>query len=189
MLRDTRALAALASVALHVSVTWGVWAAWWHPRVLPAGAAGAAPPLKVRQLTVRGEHGSNVGQVTLAIPDQPADTASPAASAPDDAQSNSASGNLPAYWPRKLLDVGPAPTSSVILPTPTDQDPSPPGHAILELFIDATGRVDHIDILEAQAPIEFVDAAKAIFLLTPFTPGLKDQTPVPSRIKIEVRYE
>lgn len=96
----------------------------------------------------------------------------------------------PAFWPRKLLDAGPTPLTPVVLPSPEDvADTLPTGHAILELFIDAHGRVDHIDVLASDASTDFIDAVQARFKATEFTPGLKDNIPVPSRIKIEVRYE
>lgn len=96
----------------------------------------------------------------------------------------------PAFWPRKLLDVGPTPLAPIVLPSPEgDAGAQVQGHAILELFIDAHGRVEHIDVLTSDAPPDFMDAVQTRFKTTPFTPGIKDNIPVPSRIKIEVRYE
>lgn len=95
----------------------------------------------------------------------------------------------PIYWPRKLLDTGPAPLAPIILPPPDGSNSLPQGHAIMELFIHADGQVDRIEVIESDAPTDFIDAAKATFQATRFTPGLKDNVPVPSRIKIEVRYE
>lgn len=115
------------------------------------------------------------------VPTPPVATASPAAPAADTA--------APLYWPRKFLDTGPAPLAPIILPSPEGANSLPQGHAILELFIHADGRVDRIEVLESDAPMDFIDAAKATFQATRFTPGLKDNVAVPSRIKIEVRYE
>lgn len=81
------------------------------------------------------------------------------------------------------------PLTPVIIPSPEETSAQPEGHAILELFIHADGQVDHIDVIESSAPTVFIDAAKATFLTTHFTPGVKDHVPVPSRIKIEVRFE
>lgn len=63
------------------------------------------------------------------------------------------------------------------------------GWVILELFISASGHVDRIETLSSEAPDEFIESARQTFLQSPFSPGMKDNVPVPSRIKIEVRYK
>lgn len=170
-------------------MSWGLWETDAQPVEglgLPHASTGAAATLVVRQLaapTLVPPHTS--------VPDQAASAAEsvidPLPAAPPSAPS--APFAPPTYWPRKLLDTGPSPLTPVILPSPEGSTSRPDGHAILELFIHADGLVDRIEVIESSAPTDFVDAAKATFIATQFTPGLKDNAPVPSRIKIEVRFE
>lgn len=188
--------ATLASATLHLGVSWGVsFAPGEFVRPVLMQATGHPPQLthsmRVRQLSAH--HGQGIATVSANSA-----ASSPAAQTPaqpqhdiqpTEALERQAHPEAPTYWPRQLLDLGPSPTSPIILPAPEDLSVPPSGLAVLELFIDANGHVDRIDVLEANAPSEFVDAAKANFRIIHFTPGLKDNVAVPSRIKIEVRYE
>lgn len=102
-------------------------------------------------------------------------------------------GNTPAppdYWPRKWLNSPPSPVAPTVVPYPATAASEPSeGWVILELFISASGHVDRIETLSSEAPNEFIESARQTFLQSPFSPGMKDNVPVPSRIKIEVRYK
>lgn len=63
------------------------------------------------------------------------------------------------------------------------------GWVILELFISASGQVDKVDVLSSDAPEDFIESAQRTFSQAAFNPGLKDNIAVPSRVKVEVRFE
>lgn len=191
--RHATVIAVLASATLHLGVSWVLDDPWWQTWDLPGsslhGRQSTNPPLVVRRL-----HVPTTPSVTPPQLPAPAEEASstppPVNSAVEAPVLPGSNDETPAYWPRKLLDVGPSPANPVILPPPEDvAHAETQGHAVLELFIDEHGHVDRIEVLDSNAPATFVDAAKESFRATLFTPGLKDNQPVPSRIKIEVRYE
>lgn len=96
----------------------------------------------------------------------------------------------PEYWPRKWLSNAPTPLTPTVVPYPETLSSShEEGWVILELFISAEGQVDKVDVLSSDAPDEFIESARLTFWQSSFNPGLKDKVPVPSRIKIEVRYK
>lgn len=165
----------------------------WEADSQPGGGLGSphAPPGATTALVVRQLAAPTPAPPHASVPAQPASAAEPVIDPlpPAPPSASSAPFEAPAYWPRKLLDTGLTPLTPVILPSPEGSTPQPDGHAVLELFIHADGQVDRIEVIESSAPADFVDAAKATFMATPFTPGLKDNVPVPSRIKIEVRFE
>lgn len=170
-------------------MSWGLWETDSHPgggTGSPHAPPGAPTALVVRQLAV-----PTPAPPHASVPAQAASAAEPVIDPLPHAPpaDSDAPFEAPAYWPRKLLDTGPTPLAPVILPSPDGATPQPDGHAILELFIHADGQVDRIEVIESSAPADFIDAAKATFMAAQFTPGLKDNVPVPSRIKIEVRFE
>lgn len=94
------------------------------------------------------------------------------------------------YWPRKWLSAPPAPVEPTIVPYPETPPGGPAqGWVILELFISASGQVEKIEVLSSDAPDEFIESARQTFFQSSFNPGLKDKVAVPSRVKIEVRFE
>ncbi len=96
----------------------------------------------------------------------------------------------PDYWPRKWLNTPPTPVAPTVVPYPETAASAPgEGWVILELFISASGHVDRIEVLSSEAPDEFIESARQTFLQSPFSPGMKDNVPVPSRIKLEVRFD
>lgn len=122
-------------------------------------------------------------------PSEPSETPAPAEAGPSQpTQKNTTA--PPDYWPRKWLSNAPTPNAPTVVPypesAPSDQKE---GWVILELFISASGQVDRVEVLSSQAPDEFIASARQTFGQSTFSPGLKDNVPVPSRIKIEVRFD
>lgn len=93
------------------------------------------------------------------------------------------------YWPGKLLDQRPQPEEPVVIAFPGGFRSITRGRAVLRLYIGADGRVNEVELVESDAPLEFVDLARRSFLQAHFTPGMKDNVPVPSRIQIEVGFQ
>lgn len=93
------------------------------------------------------------------------------------------------YWPGRTLDQKPIPQAPVVIPYPEGFISIAHGHAILQLFINESGLVDRVEVVESEAPIEFTDIARRAFLNTRFTPGVKDRVQVRSKLKIEVGFQ
>lgn len=93
------------------------------------------------------------------------------------------------YWPGKALDQKPTPQNPVVISYPEGFISITHGHAILQLFINESGLVDRVEIVESEAPLEFTDMARRAFLNTRFSPGVKDQIQVRSKLKIEVSFQ
>lgn len=93
------------------------------------------------------------------------------------------------YWPGRTLDQKPIPQAPVVIPYPEGFISIAHGHAILQLFINESGLVDRVEVVESEAPIEFTDMARRAFLNTRFTPGVKDRVQVRSKLKIEVGFQ
>ena len=122
------------------------------------------------------------------LPQTPQPSASSESQPPQD--SAPASDTQPDYWPRKWLTASPAPLEPTLVLYPESEGKGPSeGWVVLELFISASGHVDKIDVLASEAPEAFIESARRTFLQATFAPGLKDNVAVPSRTKIEVRFE
>lgn len=168
-----------------------------HEPSLPQGAQGTQVVVRTLPTSPIPES-TAIALAPTAAASTPTDAApllqTPQSSASSESQATQdsapASDTQPDYWPRKWLTASPAPLEPplVLYPEPEVQGPSE-GWVILELFISASGHVDKIDVLTSEAPEAFIDSARRTFLQATFTPGLKDNVAVPSRIKIEVRFE
>lgn len=93
------------------------------------------------------------------------------------------------YWPGRSLDQKPTPETAVVIPYPKGFVSITRGHAILQLFINESGQVDRVEVVESDAPLEFTDMARRTFLNTRFTPGVKDMVQVRSKLKIEIGFQ
>ncbi len=94
-----------------------------------------------------------------------------------------------AYLPGRELDERPAPQAPVIIPFPESAELQGRHTAILVLYIDADGRVQHVEVDESVLPPDFEKAAIDTFMQATMRPGFKNGQAVPSRMKIEVVYE
>ena len=153
-------------------------------RTLPASpiresaVIALAPATTVPPLAAETDPLQQTPQTSESSEHQPAQESAP----PRDTQ--------PDYWPRKWLTASPTPLEPPLVLYPeSETQGQTEGWVILELFISASGHVDKIDVLTSEAPEEFIASARRTFLQASFMPGLKDNVAVPSRIKIEVRYE
>ena len=59
----------------------------------------------------------------------------------------------------------------------------------LDLYIDARGHVDRVEVVSSTVPAAFRDDAVRAFEATPFDPAVRFGMPVKSVKRIEVRYE
>lgn len=190
-------LAALGSAGLHIGLMLCLSGGGHEPslpkraqstqvvvRTLPASpiresaVIALAPATTEPPLAAETDPQQQTPQTSESSERQPAQESAP----PPDTQ--------PDYWPRKWLTASPTPLEPPLVLYPeSETQGQTEGWVILELFISASGHVDKIDVLTSEAPEEFIESARRTFLQAPFTPGLKDNVAVPSRIKIEVRFE
>jgi Gram-negative bacterial TonB protein C-terminal len=91
------------------------------------------------------------------------------------------------YLTRGELDQPPAAQADIELPFPTVA-PLGSYRAVLTLFIDPTGQVQRVRTEGAGLPPSLDDAARQAFMAVRFTPGIKGDQPVRSRIRVEVAY-
>lgn len=94
------------------------------------------------------------------------------------------------YVPRRLLTLPPTALDGVLLTYPRIEFDNR-GHytAILTLFIDETGRVRRIRVDQPGLPEELEGVARRAFQRVRYTPGEVDGQPVPSTIRVEVRFD
>lgn len=184
------ALAVLGSAGIHMGAVLCFFASEQGPVLT------APPPNQPSVVHTRAVKAAVVSEVTVPLgASQPLDPGySPPANDDNtlnpEAISEPTFPAQPDYWPRKWLSTAPAPQAPTVVPYPeATSSHQREGWVILELFISSTGHVDKIEVLSSDATDEFIESARQTFLQAIFTPGLKDSTPVPSRIKIEVRYE
>ena len=126
-----------------------------------------------------------LGRQTRAPPPAvPAETAAPDATR---APSHAAD---PTYYPARQLDVYP------VLATPLDlrygakaAAADVTGHVLLLVMIDHDGAVDEANVVEAQPPGVFDEAARRAFLGARFRPASKDGRAVKARVLVHVSYE
>ncbi len=93
------------------------------------------------------------------------------------------------FFARDALDVGPSPTTPVLIDYPPAVAGAGSHAGLLSLFIDDTGKVVRVRVDTPALPSEMQDAARAAFLGATFTPGLLDGLAVRSRIRVEVTFE
>lgn len=94
--------------------------------------------------------------------------------------------NLDSYLPpSKLTDI-PSPIDSIDLTLEQFRVDGLLGYAELMLLINSEGEMDAVLTIDSTLPAPMVDHAKALFLKARFTPGYVNQTPVRSRIRVEL---
>lgn len=95
----------------------------------------------------------------------------------------------PAYYPARQLDVYPALLQPVRLEYPERALQNKAGGRVLVmLFIDETGGVNDLSVVEAEPAGYFEHAVRAAFTDARFSPARKDGRTVKSRVLIRVNY-
>lgn len=117
-------------------------------------------------------------------PDQPSAPPAPASGTAADIDL------LPDYLPPSMLDELPHAIAIARLDPPPNADPSVGGKLRVRLWIDATGRVRQVTVVDTGGlPPAFPEAARAAFVRSQFRPARKDGLPVASVVTIVVDYE
>jgi hypothetical protein len=104
-------------------------------------------------------------------------------------------GNRPAqreedsYLARPFLSVPPVAQGVVVLTAPPDAQEVARHVGVLSLFIDETGRVNHILPSEPRLPPAFEKVAIEAFMGLRYSPGQLEGQTVKSRIRVEVVFD
>lgn len=94
-----------------------------------------------------------------------------------------------AFLPRHLLTKGPQPQEPVVITYPPELVLPGRVSGRLAILIDERGTVRRVEPLDADIPRAMVDAAQAAFMAVRFTPGMRHEKAVRSRIEVEVTFE
>jgi periplasmic protein TonB len=95
---------------------------------------------------------------------------------------------VPHYWPVSQLEVRPQIRTHVMPEYPTDLPSGVNGRVVLELYLSPRGTVDRLQVLRAEPPGRFEQSAVTAFSGARFTPGMRKNKAVHSRLRIEVTY-
>ena len=97
--------------------------------------------------------------------------------------------DMDGYVPRRWLSVAPQPTAPVLLPFPSAFQDRARYKAVLNLFIEADGRVGRVEFVGIALPEVLERAARNTFEHARFTPGQVKGRIVKSLIQIEVDFD
>lgn len=128
--------------------------------------------------------------VEAAAPDQtaPAQPPPPAASLPPAAALTSAVDLT--YYSAREVDVHPRALGQVVPDYPPEADRRHvSGKLLLQLKLQADGRVSDLDVLSASPPGVFEESALQAFRTARFTPAQRNGRPVRALVQIEVVYD
>jgi len=180
--------ALLGSLLLHVVVLW-FFGTSWH---LPSWLRGQPEKLVVRVIAPTTQAAlptlANQAQANLAPPVSPEkqpvseEVVAPKQPAAMEQPQDSDDG----YLPSEFLSRTAKPTSDIDL-----QDIAPPempGRLQLLLWINKEGEVTQVDIEITEAPDGFTNQVVDHFKQARFEPGLRDDKPVASLMRIEVNF-
>ena len=119
----------------------------------------------------------------------PAAQAAPAATAPEPAAALTSAVDL-TYYSAREVDVHPRALGKVepIYPSIADRD-RVSGKLLLQLKLQANGRVSDIEVLSASPPGVFEESALQAFRQARFSPAQKNGRPVRALVQIEVVYD
>ena len=95
------------------------------------------------------------------------------------------------YLPLVALDLKPLVQREPTALLPGDAPPGESGTLILEIFLNASGGIDRIAIIETSPPdlpVSWRNAAISGFAGATFSPGWKDGQAVPSRLRLEISH-
>ncbi len=110
-------------------------------------------------------------------------------SVPPSAGAESAVAADATYYPAKQLDVYPKPLAPIKLRYPEMPSDAPvEGGVLLLLLIDEFGVVNDVSVVESDPPGYFEDVAQREYRAIAFSPGMRGDRAVKSRVLIHVRY-
>ncbi|MDO9005175.1 MAG: hypothetical protein Q7V20_17155 [Aquabacterium sp.] len=180
----------------------GLVAVALHGLVLLWSRSGLDDEVSIRGLSGRSVQVRMVSQALVAEPVvEP--TASPSASPPpqqdtaapsvapvaDSAQAEQPTVDLEGYVPRRWLTVAPEPTAPILLPFPTSFQENARYTVVMNLFIEADGRVGRVEFVGIALPEVLEHAARGTFERARFTPGQVNGRIVKSLIRVEVDFD
>lgn len=113
----------------------------------------------------------------------------PATEAPSDAPTASAGTAEERFLDARRLDVRPAIRTRTMPEFPATLPLEASGTVVVELAIAASGHVVAVRVIESSGFAEMDAATVAAFMAAEFDPGRIGGTPVPSRIRIGVRFD
>lgn len=202
-------IACLLSLVLHVALllgvpvnpTGGAPSATFtiYARLEPAASETQAeivtepqPPVE----TVQEKRATSASVDPLAEPvtkqPEPKPAPKPAAAVPPSSPSAGIEVPLirdPTYYPAKQLDAYPQPLTPIRLHYPeTAVADRVDGRLLMLLLIDEFGVVTEASVVEAEPTGYFEEAARSVFRVTRFAPGMKQGHAVKSRVLVRVRY-
>lgn len=96
------------------------------------------------------------------------------------------------YLPLAALDLKPLVQREPTALLPGDAAPGQSGTLILEIFLNASGGIDRITVIETtptDLPASWRNAAISGFAGATFSPGWKDGQAVPSRLRLEISHQ
>lgn len=96
---------------------------------------------------------------------------------------------MPHYFSIGDLDRKPEAIGEVALTYPADLPLVTRTRVVLSLLIDEQGAVDKVTVESADSPRELEELASHAFAGARFTPGLRGNEKVKSRLRIEVTFE
>lgn len=96
---------------------------------------------------------------------------------------------LPNYLPVGDLDRKPEAIGEIPLEYPADMPLVKHSNVILSLLIDEQGKVDKVIVEASNTPPELAEVASRAFLGSRFRPGMRENQPVKSRLRIEVTFQ
>lgn len=110
-------------------------------------------------------------------------------STPTPAQDGDSTLDLNGYVPRRWLTVGPKPIAPILLPFPAGFQERARYTVVLNLYIEANGRVGRIEFVGVPLPELLERTARNAFKHARFTPGQVKGRIVKSLIQVEVDFD
>ena len=93
------------------------------------------------------------------------------------------------YFSARELDVLPVARRDVhIFPEGVKELEESGGKVVIDLWIDESGHVVKSELLESELPPGLGDVAVDVFMKAEFMPGMKNGSPVKSRVKVVIVY-
>jgi hypothetical protein len=95
------------------------------------------------------------------------------------------------YLPLAALDLKPLVQREPTALLPNDAAPEQSGTLTLEIFLNASGGIDRIEVISTtppDLPASWRNAAVSGFAGATFSPGWKDGQAVPSRLRLEISH-
>ena len=166
-------------------------------RSAPAPDASTAPIMVARLTNLADKQAVDVPSPLLTAPSEITENksksaATTAAATPTTNLPSSASSGTPLgrdsshYYVASELDRRPTPLTPVNLPYP-GADPQAEGYLLLQLYISEKGRVDKVEVMLNDGADLIAPIAAKVFGDVVFSPGLRKERPVKSRMLIELK--